>query len=75
MSKYNAKFPLFDIAFASEGKHWHFLCYKYGRLSNHKDCVRGLGLRKINHSVILEDTPSIRGMINKINYLLKVEEV
>lgn len=44
-----------------------------GRLSNHRDCVRGLGLRRINHTVTLEDTPAVRGMINKVSYLLKVE--
>lgn len=47
---------------------------KYGRVKGHLDCVRGLGLRRIRHSVVLEDTSSIRGMINKISYLLKVEE-
>ena len=45
-----------------------------GRLKNHKACVTGLGLRRIGHTVEVEDTPSIRGMINKANYLLKVEE-
>ena len=44
-----------------------------GILPKHKDCVRGLGIRKINHTVEVEDTPSVRGMINKVNYLLKVE--
>lgn len=44
-----------------------------GRLKRHKDCVRGLGLRRIRHSVELEDTPSVRGMINKVSYMLKVE--
>lgn len=39
----------------------------------HKLCVKGLGLRKINHTVEVEDTPSVRGMINKVSYLLKVE--
>ena len=47
---------------------------KYGRVKGHLDCVRGLGLRRIRHPVVLEDTSSIRGMINKISYLLKVEE-
>ncbi len=47
---------------------------KYGRLKNHKACVAGLGLRRINHSVIVEDTPENRGMINKISYLLRVED-
>ncbi|MBK8970702.1 MAG: 50S ribosomal protein L30 [Hahellaceae bacterium] len=40
---------------------------------SHKLCVKGLGLRKINHTVELEDTPSVRGMINKVSYLVKVE--
>ena len=47
---------------------------KYGRLKNHKACVAGLGLRRINHSVIVEDTPENRGMINKVSYLLRVED-
>jgi large subunit ribosomal protein L30 len=47
----------------------------HGRLKKHIACVKGLGLRKINHTVLVEDTPSIRGMVNKVNYLLKVEEV
>jgi large subunit ribosomal protein L30 len=47
---------------------------RFGRLKNHRECVRGLGLRRINHSVVVEDTPEIRGMINKISYLLRVEE-
>ncbi len=40
----------------------------------HRECVRGLGLKRMNHTVLLEDTPSIRGMVNKINYLLRVEK-
>jgi len=48
---------------------------KYGRKKGHLECVHGLGLRKIRHSRVLEDTPSVRGMINKISYLVKVEEV
>jgi len=40
----------------------------------HRKCVKGLGLRKINHTVELEDTASIRGMINRINYLVRVED-
>ena len=44
------------------------------RLPKHKDTVKGLGLRRIGHTVELEDTPSVRGMINKVSYLLKVEE-
>ena len=45
-----------------------------GRLAAHKACVRGLGLRKIRHSVILDDTPEIRGMIDTIQTMLTVEE-
>lgn len=45
-----------------------------GRLPRHRCCVRGLGLKRIRQSVTLNDTPEIRGMINKINYMLKVEE-
>jgi large subunit ribosomal protein L30 len=45
-----------------------------GRLKNHQACVRGLGLRRIGHTVEVEDTPSVRGMINKVKYLVRVEE-
>jgi large subunit ribosomal protein L30 len=46
-----------------------------GRLEKHQACVRGLGLRRIRHSVEVADTPENRGMINKVAYLLKVEDV
>lgn len=46
----------------------------YGRLRSHRECVRGLGLRRLHHSVRVEDTPAIRGMIRKVSYLLRVEE-
>ena len=45
-----------------------------GRLKSHKACISGLGLRRIGHTVEVEDTPSVRGMINKVSYLLRVEE-
>jgi len=45
-----------------------------GRLKNHQACVKGLGLRRIGHTVTVEDTPSVRGMINKVNYLVRVED-
>ncbi len=48
---------------------------KIGRLASHKGCLIGLGLRKINHTVEVIDTPENRGMINKIAYMLKVEEI
>lgn len=44
-----------------------------GRLKGHKACVRGLGLRRIGHTVEVEDTPAVRGMINKVAYLVRVE--
>ena len=47
---------------------------KFGRLKAHRDCVRGLGLRKIRHTVTVKDTPENRGMINRISYLVTVEE-
>jgi len=46
-----------------------------GRLASHKACVSGLGLRKIHQTVEVIDTPENRGMINKIQYMLNVEEV
>ena len=46
-----------------------------GRLKNHKACVRGLGLRRINHIRELEDTPAVRGMIRKVSYMVECEEV
>lgn len=45
------------------------------KLEKHKACVRGLGIRHMHHTVTVADTPEIRGMINKVSYLLKVEEV
>jgi len=44
-----------------------------GTLTKHRESVKGLGLRHRMHSVDVEDTPAIRGMINKVSYLLKVE--
>jgi large subunit ribosomal protein L30 len=46
-----------------------------GRLATHKACVRGLGLRRIRQSRVIEDTQQNRGMINKVAYLLQIEEV
>ncbi len=45
-----------------------------GRLKAHKASVAGLGLRRINHTVEVEDTPSTRGMINQVSYLIRIEE-
>ena len=47
---------------------------KYGRLKNHKACVAGLGLRKMHQTVTVADTAENRGMINRVSYLLSVEE-
>jgi len=46
-----------------------------GRLAAHQACVRGLGLRRMHQTVTVEDTASTRGMANKVNYMVKVEEV
>ena len=46
----------------------------FGQLQSHKDTVRGLGLRRRHHTVEVEDTPAVRGMINKISYMLRIEE-
>ena len=45
-----------------------------GRLKSHKACVRGLGIRRLHHTAEVEDTPCTRGMINKVAYMLRVEE-
>lgn len=45
-----------------------------GRMQKHRACVRGLGLRKISQTVEVIDTPATRGMINRISYMLRVEE-
>jgi large subunit ribosomal protein L30 len=47
---------------------------KHGRLASHKACVAGLGLRRMHQTVQVIDTPENRGMINKVQYMLNVEE-
>ena len=47
---------------------------RHGRLKSHKACVAGLGLRRIHQTVEVIDTPENRGMINRVSYLLRVEE-
>jgi large subunit ribosomal protein L30 len=44
-----------------------------GSLPRHKLCLKGLGLKRMNQTVEVEDTPSVRGMINKVDYMLTVE--
>ncbi|MBU3668236.1 MAG: 50S ribosomal protein L30 [Rhodocyclaceae bacterium] len=46
-----------------------------GTKQDHRATVRGLGLRRLNSSAILEDTPAVRGMITKVRYLVKSESV
>ena len=46
----------------------------HGRLPKHRACVVGLGLRRVGSTRTLEDTPAVRGMIDKVRYLLEVEE-
>ncbi len=47
----------------------------FGTGKNHMACVRGLGLRRRHHTVELEDTPAVRGLITKVAYMVKCEEV
>jgi len=47
---------------------------KHGRLKSHMACVAGLGLRRMHQTVTVRDTPENRGMINRISYLVSVEE-
>jgi large subunit ribosomal protein L30 len=47
---------------------------KYGRGKTQLSCINGLGLRRISHSVELEDTPAVRGMIKKVIHLVQVQE-
>ncbi|BBJ24187.1 50S ribosomal protein L30 [Candidatus Nitrotoga sp. AM1P] len=44
-----------------------------GTKESHRACVRGLGLRRLNHTVIVEDSPAVRGMIHEVYYLVKCE--
>jgi large subunit ribosomal protein L30 len=46
-----------------------------GRIQRHRDTIRALGIRKLNHSVVHEETPQIRGMIKAVEFMVKVEEV
>ncbi|SDW80487.1 50S ribosomal protein L30 [Nitrosomonas communis] len=45
-----------------------------GKKNEHRRIIAGLGLKRINSIAILQDSPSIRGMINKVSYLVKVEQ-
>lgn len=45
-----------------------------GRLKKHRACVAGLGLRKIGQVREVEDTPAVRGMINRVSYMLQIDD-
>ncbi|MDA8362163.1 MAG: 50S ribosomal protein L30 [Gammaproteobacteria bacterium] len=47
----------------------------FGTGARHRACVRGLGLRRMHHSVEVEDTPATRGMARAVSYMVKCEEV
>lgn len=59
----------------SEGKTIKVTLFRspIGQLPKHKACVKGLGLRKIGQTVEVEDTPAVRGMANKVNYMVRIE--
>ena len=46
----------------------------HGRLEKHRACVRGLGLRRMHQVVEVEDTPAMRGMVNKVSYMVQLVE-
>ncbi|WBF65519.1 MAG: 50S ribosomal protein L30 [Candidatus Kinetoplastibacterium crithidii] len=46
-----------------------------GTRKDHRDTIRGLGLRKVNSTSILNDTPEVRGMVRKVNYLIDVSDI
>ncbi len=48
---------------------------KNGRLAKHKASLLGLGIRRMHHTVVVDDTPENRGMIAQVYYMVKVEEV
>ena len=45
------------------------------RLQSHKDCLKGLGIRRMHHTVERPATPAVLGLVNKIGYMLRVEEI
>ncbi len=48
---------------------------KNGRLAKHKACLLGLGIRRMHHTVVVNDTPENRGMIARVYYMVSVEEI
>lgn len=47
----------------------------FGRKKGHQQCVLGLGLRRMHHSIVVDGTPENMGMINKVSYLLEIQEL
>lgn len=47
----------------------------FGTGARHQSCVRGLGLRRLHHSVLVEDSPATRGMVQRVYFMVKCEEV
>jgi len=47
----------------------------YGQLANIRNSAKGLGLRRIGHTVVVADTPSNRGMVNAASHMLKIEQL
>jgi len=48
---------------------------KFGRGATQMACVHGLGLKRMHHTVEVQDSPAVRGMINKVSHLVRVEEI
>ncbi|MEK9626981.1 MAG: 50S ribosomal protein L30 [Gammaproteobacteria bacterium] len=48
---------------------------KFGRGATQIACVHGLGLKRMHHTVEVQDSPAVRGMINKVSHLVRVEEI
>lgn len=44
-----------------------------GKIHNHRECVKALGLRRMHHTVEVKDSPAVRGLISKVRYMLAVE--
>ncbi len=47
----------------------------FGTGARHQACVRGLGLRRMHHTVMVEDSPATRGMVHRVSFMVKCEEV
>jgi large subunit ribosomal protein L30 len=63
-----------DMAAADKALKVTLIKSVYGQLANIRNSVKGLGLRRIGHTVVVADTPSNRGMVNTASHMLKVEQ-